>query len=166
MTALPTLGADATQILAAYVNELTLLGVKVPSRQLVAIGQIPVWDGAQLTVNLLGIDQGQPGRPFGGTYQPPSASVVAARFSVSLIREIPVVKGGPRAARVPDAATMTTFGAQIIQDAAALVQASIAIHQAASITSQGQGFEVGPCVPVVPDGGLAGSVITINVSLS
>lgn len=165
MPSLSTLGTDTGTLLALLAAQLTQAGIEVPARQQVAIGAVQVWDGEQLTVQSSSIEMGQPGRPYGGTAIPASAIVVYATFVIVLLRSIPVATGGPRGARVPNAATISKFGEQLSQDMGGLVNAAIQI-QAAGEWAVPEGFHIGPCRPVGPDGGLAGSTLQLDVSLS
>lgn len=175
MASLQTLTADAEKILAAFATALTARGVELPDRRYVAPGQINAWDGEQLVVNLQSIDQGQPGRPFGGTYIP-AALNFTAQFAVSIVREIPALYGeGPLTTMVPTALELDDAGQGSLTDGAALILAATDIYAASihgtagqglAVTGPGEGFEIGPCYPVGPEGGLAGHRLLVTISLA
>ena len=67
---------------------------------------------------------------------------------------------------LPDAADLTASAMQTILDAQALVAIAIAIHGNYSLTGPGEGFVIGPCTPVGPQGSLAATKLPIDVSVT
>ena len=161
-----TLGEVASTLLAGFATQLHANSITIPERQYVAPGAQIAEDGEQLVVALQSIDQGSPAQPFAGTYIP-GAEILQATFAVQLIRVIPALYGeGPAGAMIPDAADLGESGVSTVEDAAALVKAAIAIHAAHEVTEGGlMGFTIGPCTPVGPEGGMAGSRLYIAVNL-
>jgi hypothetical protein len=124
------------------------------------------WDGEQLTVSLMGIDQGKPGGSV-STNVIPQALMLFASFSVNLIRAIPTIgTEGFAAGEVPTPEDLDASGQQLLDDAAQLVLAASAFHQAYLLTDPGMDMVIGPLSPVGPEGGLAGSRMLVSVSLS
>lgn len=165
MASLSELPATAEAILAAFAAELKALGISVPGRQYVAPGVITVWDGEQLVVNLQHIPQGQPGAPYPGTYSP-VATNLSAQFAVHLVREVPTIGiDGPLGQQTPTAEEIGDAGQQAMTDAAALMEAAIAIHQAHTLTEPGEGFAIDGVMTMGPEGGLASNRLLLTFSL-
>lgn len=167
MASITDLGGTADQILQLFAAQLTEQGVDVPERQYRPPGTLVVWDGEQLTVNLMGIGQGQPGHGYGQTIVPPQALVFYASFSINLIRAITVINvEGPEDIEIPTAAEMDADGVKLLADAQALVLAFSQIYQRYQVTAIGEGMVLDGLQPVGPEGGLAGSRMLVSVSLS
>ena len=160
------LPAGAQNLLEQFATELAALGIDVPPAQYVASGT-PAWDGESLTVYLGGISQGQPGAPFGGTFQVAAATVLWATFYVQILRETAALYGeGWATDMTPSAEVLGEAGLQLTGDAAALAQAAIAIHGHYLATGPGEGFVIDSVNLLDPDGGLAGSRLALHLSLS
>ena len=167
MASVDDLGGTAAQILALFAEQLAAQGVDVPKRQYVLPALMVAWDGPQLTVGLAELFQGQPGAPFGGTFTPPTAIVFGAMFVVDLLRKVPALSGeGTAGMLMPSALDLNAAGQSLMTDAKALLLAGVTIRERYTLTGPGQGFAVGSCAPVGPEGGLAGSRLQITVSLS
>ena len=166
MASLRDLGATAQKILAAYIAELEPL-IEVPERRLVAAGNVAVWDGEQLVVNLQAILQGQPGAPFVQTYTPTAINLFA-QYGVQLVRAVPVtaVDNGPFPTQVPSAEELSESGIAAMDDAGALTLATVAIHQAHTITGPGEGFVIDSVDTLGPEGGMAATRVALNISLT
>jgi hypothetical protein len=160
-----TLGEVASTLLAAFSEQLTQQDIKVPDRAYVAPGNIIPWDGEQLVVVLQSIGQGSPGKPNPGTYVPGS-EILMATFAVALVREIPVLSGeGFVSTMIPEAVELGEAGVAGVEDASALMTAAIDVHKIHAVTEGGlMGFAIGPCLPLGPEGGLAGPKLTIEVN--
>lgn len=166
MASIRDLGGAAELILSEFVTQLEVLGVEIPERRYVAPGSMIPWDGEQLVVNLQQIEQGHPGAPQGGTFTP-TATVLMAAFTVSIVREIPALSGDHvLSAMIPDGPTLDGAGTFAMGDAAGLALAAVAVHQSYLVTSPGEDFEIGPCAAVGPEGAMAGHRLQIAVSLS
>lgn len=166
MASLANLGATAEQLLAGFAKQLAGQNIDLPARQYVAPGQAIPWDGEQLGVNLQSIDQGQPGIAFTGTYVPQATNLFAT-FAVWIVRVIPALSGeGTLEEMVPDAAELDQAGQAAMSDAAALVHAALALHTNYMLTGPGEGFEIGACSPVGPEGGLSGHRLLLAISLT
>ncbi len=166
MASLLDLPGAATRILATFTTHLEALGVDVPERRYVAPGTLIPWDGEQLVVNLQQIQQGQPGAEIGTTYVP-QATNLQAQFSVSIVRPVPALNAdGPLVAMIPDSTQIGEAGTVFMSDAAALVRAALEIHTAYALTGPGEGFVIGPCIPLGPEGGHVGYRMLITLSLS
>lgn len=165
MASLRDLGGAAAQLLQLFSEQLIVAGVELPEIQYVAPGSIPAWDGEMLIVNLLRLEQGQPGAPQGGTM---FRATYSAQFAVSLIRVIPALfNDGPVGnAMIPSAEDLGEAGVGSFDDAGALILAATAIHEGFLFTDPGEGFEVGPCSAIGPQGGLSGHQILISTSVS
>ncbi|HWF25174.1 MAG TPA: hypothetical protein VG275_06995 [Solirubrobacteraceae bacterium] len=163
---LTDLSGFAARVLSAFDAQLAQQGVSLPSRQYVTPGSMVPWDGEQLTVSLMGIDQGRPGGTV-TTSIVPQATIFYASFSVNLIRAIPTINTeGFSAGETPTAEDLGASGGQLLDDAAQLVLAASAFHQAYLLSDPGVDFVVGPLSPVGPEGGLAGSRMLLSLSLS
>lgn len=164
MASLLTLGDDAARLLTLFMEGLVTLGIELPCKQCVAPGSIPAWDGEQLTVNLVRIEQGQPGMPSAGTEYHP---VFAAAFGISLVREVCALHDAASAgSMVPTQDAIQADGVAAFQDAAALIRIATQIRESYTFTSPGEGFNVGPCTALGPAGMLAGQQIIVTVSLA
>ena len=167
MASINDLGATAEAILNAFATQLELQGVELPKVQYVAPGSMIAWDAPSLTVALETITQGQPGAPFGQTYQIGTVTELSASFGILLIREIPALTSeGSLDDMIPSQFVLDTAGQSILGDAANLVKAAIAIHDKYLITSPGEGFVIGPITPLGPQGGMAGHKLNLEISLS
>ena len=154
--------STADELLTQFAAALTSLGVTLPQRQYRAPGQVIVWDGEQMTVALMGVDQGQPGQTFGQSFVPAAANYHLV-FSVNLVREIAGMTDlGTEG--IPDAATMDSDGLATMGDAAALIKAAQQIHQTYMVTDPGMGFVVGPLQTLGPEGGLAACRLLLTMS--
>jgi hypothetical protein len=162
-----TLGETAGVLLAAFAEQLEAQGIQVPDRRYVAPGGQIAEDGDQLVLVLATISQGQPGRPDAGTFVPGS-EILAARFTVQLIHAIPALHDAPTAGMmIPGEEELGESGVRLLDEAEALVNAAMAIHAEQLVTQGGlQGFSIGPCVPLGPDGGMAGTQLPVEISLS
>lgn len=166
MASLKTLPADAEKLLSLFVQQLKTLGITVPDRVYVTPGSMLAWDGEQLTVTLMGIDQGKPGVAQTQTMHP-STRILYASFAVNLMRAVSTLNDmAPLDGAVPDAATLDAEGQTLVGDAAALILAADAIHASGKFVQVGVDFAVGPLQPVGPEGGLSGSRLLVSVSLS
>lgn len=167
MASLADLPGTAAQILAAFVTQLKAQkGFSLPERRYVAPGSQIVWDGEQFTVALMGIDQGQPGAGFGGSFVP-EASNFFVQFSVNLVREVQALQAdGPGLGMVPSDGEMDEDGQTSLGDATVLMLAATAIHQAYVITGPGEGMVIGPLQPLGPEGGLVATRLLLSLSLT
>lgn len=164
MAALADLYGTAAKLLSLFESELTGLGISLPDRRYVSPGQIPAWDGEQLTVNLIGVAQGQPGMPLATSFSP-TAAHYHAQYGLSLLRAVPVIESeGPLMLQVPDGEQITEASSEILGDAAALVKAGQRIHQSYLATSAGEGFMF-ELQTVGPEGGLAGHRLLVTLSV-
>lgn len=165
---LTDLAGAGERILAAFVTQLTALGVALPERQYRAPGSLIAWDGEQLTVCLMSIDPGEPGIAQPQTFIPPSAAHYHATWSVNLVRAIATVNADSFSAgvEVPTSVEIDADGSVLMADAAALILAAQQIHQQQLLVDPGQGMVIGPLAPVGPEGGLAASRLLISLSLS
>jgi hypothetical protein len=174
------LGAAAQQLLGAFINQFEQLGIDIPESRYVASGIVP-WDGPSLTVNLGSITQGQPGIPHGVTYQPAKSTNWTASLYVQIIRPAPNLYGeGMAESMIPDADQLGRAGTQSLNDAGALTQAAVQIHGMAGqrggftdtgaftggVTGPGEGFVIGPVIPLGPEGDLSAMRITLEFSLT
>lgn len=167
MASLLDLPGAGRLMLAAFAAQLAAQGVALPDRQYLAPGSLIVWDGEQLTVCLMSIDQGDPGMTIASTFIPPTAAHYQAAFSVNLVRKVAVINTeGFAGVEIPTAAQLDVDGGALVADAAALILAGQAIHEAGTLTDGGQGCVIGPLAPLGPAGGLAGSRLLITLSLS
>lgn len=144
-----------------------LPGFDVPVERFVAIGQQPPWDGELLAVSLLGINQGpEPGTELGMTVRPAAAVVFHAQFAVTLLRQVTILNNdGSVNEMLPTSIEMLADGEALIGDAGNLVWAATQVYQRQIVTDYGQGFVIGPCLPLNPDGGYAGTRLAIAVSV-
>lgn len=166
MASLQALGSYAESLLEAFATQLVAFGVTPPAEQYVGAGSLVAWDGEHLAVTLVSIDQGQPGAPYSGTFQPGVVTTLAAQFTVEILREVPALAGeGGLAQMVPSQEALDAAGQISMNDAAGLVQAAIAIHDDSTMTPSGTGFAIGACTSLGPDGGLAGHRLVVTVSL-
>lgn len=165
MAKLRDLGGEAARLLELFVEQLTALEVAVPETRYVSPGSIPAWDGEQLTVNILRVEQGQPGVPQGGTM---FRAVFFATFGISIIREVPALYGDgqPGVAMIPNPADLQVAGSASFDDAAALILAATAIHESYVYGDPQEGFEIGPVTSLGPQGGLAGQQIQLAITVS
>jgi hypothetical protein len=160
------LPAGGREVLAAFERHLQALGVELPERRYVAPGNLPVWDGEQLVVNLQQVLQGQPGAPSLQPARPPQIRVFAAQWALTLVRSVPALEvDGPVAEAIPDSPEMEEAGSEALADAAALLLAAQAIHEAYELTTPGQGFSIDTVRPLGPEGGLAANQLLITISL-
>lgn len=161
------LGETAAVLLDAFSEQLQAQDIIVPDRAYVAPGGQVAEDGDQLVIALQQIGQGQPGRPDPGTYVP-GAEILMAQFSVQLIHAIPALhREGSVDMMIPSSEDLGESGVRLVGEAEALVNAAMNIHASQLVTEGGlQGFSVGPCVPIGPDGGMAGSKLIVDISLS
>ena len=162
-----TLGEVAATLLEGFIAQLKAQSIEVPERTYVAPGNLIPFDGEQLVVSLQDVGQGQPGSPFAGSYVP-GAEILMAQFAIALVREVPALTGeGFVNQMVPEAEELGVAGVAAVEDVSALVFSAIAIHKAHLVTEGGlQGFEVGPCSTIGPEGGLAAARLLVSVSLS
>lgn len=166
MASITALPAFAEQVLAAFKAQLTVQAVSLPERQYVTPGSMVPWDGEQLTVSLMGIDQGHPGAGQAASVIPETATFYAS-FSVNLIRKVPIINTeGFAAGEVPTAEDLDASGQGLVGDAAALILAGSQVHLARVLVGPGEEMVIGPLSPVGPEGGLAGSRLLVSVSLS
>lgn len=166
MASLPDLSGTAARILAVFAEHLEALGVTLPDRQHVAPGAVPVWDGEQLVVHLSTIQQGQPGAEIGTTMAPTAVTFVA-QFAVTLVRSVQSLQpDGPLAAMIPGDADISADGAMVLGDAAAVIRAAAEIHGSYDLAGPGEGFVIGPLIPLGPQGGLAANRLLLALSLT
>jgi hypothetical protein len=140
--------------------------VELPGARFVAPGAQVAWDGEQLTVNLLHIGQGTPGRELANT-MPPSATIFFAQFGVNLLRAVPSLSGeGHAEDMLPEPSEQEAAAMITMLDAGALALASVDIHKNHLINAPGEGFAIGPVSPFGPEDGLVGSRCLVTVSLT
>jgi hypothetical protein len=154
----------APALLAAFIKQLEAHGVTLPERQYIAPGTIPVWDGEQLVINLQDVQRGQPGAPVAQTTLP-VPTVLAAQFSIQLVRVVPALTDGGLEMAIPEASTIGQSGVQAIGDADALMEAAIAVQEAHTATEAGMGFAIGPLMTLGPEGGCAAVMLKVTISL-
>lgn len=168
MASLQDLPGTAEKILTVFSQQLDSLGVELPERRYVAPGSMIVWDGEQMTVALMSIDQGHPGvAQTQATH--PRARVLYATFSVNLVRSVsalgdtgPFADGGG----VPDTDTMDADGKQGVGDAQALILAADAAAKGYLLTGPGEDLAIGPLQPLGPEGALMASRLLLSLSLA
>jgi hypothetical protein len=162
---LQDLGGAAQQILDLFVAQLESQGVELPSKQFIAPSPNPPWDGEQVSVAFAGMTQGQPGAAIGGTMIG-SALNQMVTFSVSIVRKISELDTSAplNAGAIPDADAMTADGLLVIGDASALWIAAAEIKATQTLARGNEGFGIGPCLPVGPEGGLAAQRLQIDLS--
>jgi hypothetical protein len=162
---LANLAATAEALLAAYVSELTALGITLPDRQYVAPGTLVPWDGDQLVVNISNIQAGHPGAPSAAQAHPQTVTFYA-EFGILLVRQVAGLTGeGLAGEMVPYAADLDADGQIAMSDASALVRATVAIWTTQTIAPIGMGFVIGACTAFGPEGGLCGWRQAVEVSL-
>jgi hypothetical protein len=163
------LAGGAALILDTFASQLASEGVDVPGVQFVQPGSgasAIAWDGEQLNVSLQEIVQGQPGAAAPGTMYP-AATVVAAQWSIVLLRKIPSLAGNATLKlTLPTAAKLDVAGQANMADVAALVNAAVRIHAAYSLQPAGSGFAIDSCRPLGPEGGIAGAQLLLTLSLT
>lgn len=174
MASLANLPDAGERLLAAFVDQLEVQGVDVPDRRYRAPGTMIVWDGEQLTVALVTIDQGQPGMVLAQSMVA-SARVMFAQFSVNLVRVVASLDGEKPfgGGAVPGGDTMDVDGAASMADASALITAANQIHaldsnslgQKYGLVMPGESFVVGPLQPLGPEGGLAGHRLLVSLAV-
>lgn len=160
-------------LLRACVDAYELPGAPAaPARQVKQHGQLPPWDGEQLTVACTGL---RPVSPFPITDRGPHhcAVIPAADLTVELVRACwPVVEGtrasGPL---VPDASQISDATRTLTADAGALWASvtPLAINGRLFPSVAGIACKdvlVGPLVPLAPQGQLAGWRWTFTVKLA
>ena len=166
MASLANLPQTAQLLLSLFEAQLTKQGVKIPERVYVPPGALPVWDGEQLTVSLMGIGQGQPAAQEPQSFIPQAVNYYAT-FSVNLVRAITMISTeGFITGEIPTAAQMGADGAVLLADAAALIQATSAVHTAYTLTTPGEGFAMEGLMPIGPAGGLAGMRVLLSFSVN
>lgn len=166
ITDLPgTAGLLLSLVCAAYEDAAEQWGIALlaplPSdRRYVSPGNGVAWDGEQVTVNLVEISQGKVGRP---SQLPtgPQAVTYYATFAVMVVRAVPVNDG----IVAPDPLDLNAAGQQGMLDAALLTLASSKIHADYTLTRSGEDFVVGPVSTLGPEGGMAGTVLRLEVNL-
>ena len=173
MASLTDLPGTAEKLLAAFVAQLEAQDVELPERRYRAPGSMIVWDGEQMTVALMGIDQGQPGVVIAQSMVA-SALSLSAQFSINLVRQVTGLQADkPFSASIPDEDVMDGDGVVMLGDAAALIRAASEIHaqdsntggKAFGVISPGESFVIGPLQPLGPEGGLAGTRLLISLSV-
>ena len=163
---LADLGTTAERILAAFVVALEAQGVDVPGVRFVSPGADLAWDGEQLSVNLLGIDQGGAGVPEGVTMYP-TATRFAAQFSVMLIREVPALSEDSRLENMlPSPQEAQAAAERTINDAGGMALASVAVHAQYLVSGPGEDFVVGPVAPFGPQDGLVGTRCLVTLAVN
>jgi hypothetical protein len=153
--------AAAHAVLAAYTAELDTL-VVLPLRQGIVPGGQLAYDGEQLTVTFVGVTRGQPNYPqtIAAT---PYTVLFFYEFEVVLLRKITTASGRGSHGGIPTAGELESdFDDAISADAQALFSASQAIHAGYRIVPSGVPFLYGPLNSVGPEGGLAGSRLTVS----
>lgn len=161
-----SLGPTAEKILEAFREALIARGVELPETQFVAPGADIAWEAEQFTVNLISMEQGQPGRAFAGTMVP-KTTLFYATFAVNLLREVPGLSGeGHVQDMLPSPEEQQAAAFETINDAAMLALAAADVHGGYKITGPGEGFAVGPVTPFGPEGNLVGSRCLVSVSLT
>ncbi len=168
MASLADLPGAAQSILEAYASQLAAQGVVLPERQFVAAGSDLVWDGEQLSVNLVSIAQGQPGAGWGGGYFPPSAVQYHASWVINLVRvtsalnvDAPFAEG-----MVPSAEQLNAAGANAVSDAQAMIMATSAIAVGYMVTGPGETFVMSALQTVGPEGGMAATRLLLEIALA
>lgn len=166
MASLRDLPATAAEILALFKAQLIEQGVKVPGRQYVGPGSEMVWDGEQLTVNLMGIAQGMPAQGTPQSFVPQAVHYFAS-FSVNLVREVTTIntEGSTAGVEVPTPAQLTVDSTKLLADASALILAAQAIHQQYLMTSPQEGFAVEGLQPIMNEGGLGANRMLLSLTV-
>lgn len=164
---LTELDRSAANLLEQFATQLAAIdGFDLPETQYVVPANAP-WDGPALAVELGPIVQGQPGMPIATGFIVAQVSNFTATFYVQLLREVPGLSvQGQIIEMIPDSDVMFAAGEAYMRDSSALIQAAIAVHAAFTATSPGEGFVIGPLVPLGPFGGLVGQRLSLEFSLS
>lgn len=156
----------------------TALGAAAPARRYVTVG-MPAWDaqgmylgdGEQLTVGLLRLLPGQPGRPEVGIQQSVHYAMTTAEFEIELVRLVPgVTEGGTQ----PPADVMTAAGVARMQEVKLMREALRSISVPGFQPPLHQGTDPAPIALSVmllastlkgPDGDALGMSTMIQVGL-
>lgn len=170
MASLADLPAVLERALDLFSSQLLGQGVEIPERRYVQAGSMPVWDGEQMTVGLMGIAQGQPGHGYAGTFIPEALNLYATLF-VLVIRPVASIQDdGTAEMEIPTAQEQDEDGKSLAADAQALVLAASNIHRASmtgqGLTGPGEGFSIDGLQPLGPEGGMAGNRLLLSISLS
>lgn len=156
------LSAAAEYLLALVTAEITAAGVVVPKVSYVNPGGLVAADGEQLVVALAQMNEGQPGIPGGG-FIPAPMQFRYVEFHVLLLRKVAALSGNVQGKNsIPSSAAMNASGVQILDDGMALWTAGQNIKAKQELTGAlNQPVMVGPMTAYGPEGGLAGSQLTI-----
>jgi hypothetical protein len=169
VASLANLGATARLILDQFIvayRQLAPPGTYLPDRRYVAPGSGIPWDGEQLTVNLITIDNGQPGAPQSQPEAPYGVTFYAT-FGVCLVREVPGLSlEGGAAQMTPDAREIGNAGVDLINDATLMIEAGHLMHAEYVLTNPGIPYVTGPVMTVGPEGLLAGNLLRITLQLT
>lgn len=156
---MPLTGAgliDAAQaLLDSFTTGLEAQGIAVPSIRYVAPGSNIAFDGAQLVVGLGQLDQG----PAGGSNMPlpPHLTQHRVEFTVLLLRAVATITDRG----MPSADEIAADGATMLTDAAALFAVGESLKNNYALVPPTAAIVIGPLIPLGPEGGLAGSRLTI-----
>ena len=159
---LANLGTAAETILNTFVTQLTQMGVVLPERRFVAPSPNPPWDGEQFSVAFAGLVSSPstpPERMIGRTQTQQVA------FSVSIVRIVHGLDTSlPVQSAVPSAGEMTADGMVVMDDASALWQAAAILKGLHSLARGNETYDIGPMMPVGPDGQLAATRLLLTFS--
>jgi hypothetical protein len=160
------LASQCEALLNDFATQLTALGVTLPPMKFVWAGVV-AWDGPSLSLALGGITQGQPGATVAGTFTPAIVSNFSIGLDVMLLRKVAAINydSDDVNAVLPTPEELDASGQGLMTDAAGLLLAAVNIHAANLITDPGMGFEVVSVTPLGPDGGMAGTKLSLTVSL-
>lgn len=161
MATLATLPADAEAILAEFAAGLTEAGIEVPSRRYLNPGSLVAWDEPQLTIAILRIFAGQPGKAMS---QPvlPGAIQRSVSLGILFLQTVPSLDAS---AGLPATDKLDAAGLVIAQLAADFWSIAVALWTAGKLTPLNADVLLGDVTPVGPQGGLAGVSIEIQMSL-
>jgi hypothetical protein len=162
VASLAELPGTADAILAAFADQLETGKVEVPERRYVHSGIEPAWDGPQLTVGLIGIQQGQPGGQIIQSVNPRAVHFYG-QWRVILLRTAPTLGDGP--VMLPSETDLGDSGAEAMNDIAALVKAFSELHLGNVLTGAGEGMVLAACRPLGVQGGIAGSELVLEMTL-
>lgn len=167
MPSLRDLQGGAREVLDAFVAQLEDQGIELPERRYVAPGSAIVWDGEQMTVNLVQVLSGQPGAPGLTTPTPPATRVFHATWAITLLRAVPALEvDGPVEESIPTSPEIEESGLETMADSQGLLLAAQAIHEGYVLTRPGMGFVVNTLQTLGPEGGLAGVRLQVSLSLN
>lgn len=157
-----TLATYGQGLLDLVVDGFTQAGITLPEAQYLAPGVMPVWDGEQVTVQLVRLFPGNPGQDI-GTYQRPPGALLSVEYVILILRSTPVLDGnlvwpGPDDL---NASAVSNWGDLLLLGA--ILEAAVADD---AIVDAGVPITVNPVQPVGTEGGLVGVQATVAFSLA